>query len=330
MISMSRIFGVMPDGTEVRSVELRSGDMECEVITYGAAVRSLKVPDSSGTPVDVVLGYDFLDDYVTRSGRMGAVMGRCTNRISRGHICVGGRDYYLPKNRGEDHIHGGNRGFDKCVWEIGSVGDSSVTMHLDSPDGDEGYPGELAVDVTYTLDGKSLRIDYLAHAIGDTVCNLTNHSYFNLAGKGDIRDHRVSVLCDRYTETFPNGIPTGRISSVEGTRLDLRKRSSLSDVLGDGFDQNYMVDGQHTASVSCPSTGISMDVFTDMPAMQFYTAGGLKDGTLGKAGASYGKFSGMCFEAQYPPDAPNHPDFPSVELLDGQEFRHFTEYRFFQ
>ena len=326
---MSRVFGVMPDGTEVQCISIGSGEIECEVITYGAALRSLKVPDRNGSFVDVVLGYDSLEDYRTRSGRMGAVMGRCTNRISGGHINVGGKDYQLTLNRGKDHIHGGERGFDKRVWDVESLSDSSVTMHLNSPDGEEGYPGELDVRVTYSVNGMSLRIDYLAHANGDTVCNLTNHSYFNLVGKGDVSGHRVSVLSDSYTPSDPDGIPTGEIRSVGGTCFDLRKEPLMGDVLGDsGFDQNYILSDRHAASAFCDVSGISMDVFTDLPAMQFYTAGGLKDGTPGKGGMTYGRFGGLCFEAQFPPDAPNHSEFPSVMLRADEDYRHFVEYVF--
>ena len=319
----------MPDGTEVQCISIGSGEMECEVITYGAALRSLKVPDRDGSLVDVVLGYDSLEDYRTRSGRMGAVMGRCTNRISNGHISVAGKDYQLTINRGKDHIHGGMMGFDKRVWDVESVSGSSVTLHLNSPDGEEGYPGELDVRATYSVNGKSLRIDYLAHAKEDTVCNLTNHSYFNLAGKGDISGHRVSISSDSYTPTDSDGIPTGEIRPIGGTRFDLGEDILMDDVLGDsGFDQNYMLSGEHAVSVSCDASGISMDVYTDLPAMQFYTAGGLKDGTPGKGGMTYGRFGGLCFEAQLPPDAPNHPGFPSIGLGAGEDYRHFVEYTF--
>ena len=319
----------MPDGTEVQCIRFGSGDMECEVITYGAALRSLIVPDSRGSPVDVVLGYDSLEDYRTRSGRMGAIMGRCTNRISNGHIVVDGKDYQLTRNRGKDHIHGGETGFDKRVWDVESVSDSSVTLYLNSPDGEEGYPGELDVSVTYSVNGKRLRIEYLAHAIGDTVCNLTNHSYFNLSGKGDISDHTVHIHSGDYTPTDPDGLPTGEIKPLVCTRFDLRKTMRMGDVMGDtGFDQNYMLTDRHAATVYCPSSGIMLDVNTDLPAMQFYTAGGLKDGTPGKNGSVYGRFGGMCLEAQFPPDAPNHPEFPSVMLRAGEDYRHFVEYRF--
>ena len=259
---------------------------------------------------------------------MGAIMGRCTNRIAGGFITVNGERYVLSRNRGEDHMHGGERGFDKRVWEIKSLSDSSVTMHLFSGNGEEGYPGDLDVDVTYSLTGKGLRIGYLAHAHGDTVCNLTNHSYFNLSGKEGISDHEVSISSVSYTPSGPGGMPTGEISPVEGTCFDLRDGRLMSSFDDMAFDQNYMVSSETAASVRCGPSGITMDVLTDLPAMQFYTAGGLKDGTPGKGGAVYGRFSGLCFEAQYPPDAPNHPEFPSIELRAGEDYRHFVEYRF--
>ena len=322
-------FGEMPDGEAVRCIRLVSGRSSCEIITYGAAVRSLKVPSAKGEIVDILLGYDSLDQYRAVSGRFGAVMGRCANRISHGRLEIDGKVYQLPINRGEHHIHGGDRGFDKRVWSVSAVSESSVTLWLVARDGEEGYPGEMGVSVTYTLTEDSLRIEYLAHTDADTVCNLTNHSYFNLKGYGDVRDHEVSVLCGRYTVFGDAGIPTGEIAPVDGTRLDLRTPVLLSDALGDdGFDQNYMADSEHLAHVFCRESGISMDVFSDLPAVQFYTGNGIKDGTPGKDGSVYGRFSGMCFEAQYCPDSPNRPEFPSIVLKKDGEYRHFVEYRF--
>lgn len=318
----------MPDGDPVRCIRLVSGDCSCEVITYGAALRSLRVPSKDGM-VDVVLGYDSLEEYLNRSGRFGAVMGRCANRISHAFFELNGKSYELPKNRGEHHIHGGKVGFDKRNWSVSSVSGNSVTLWLVSPDGEEGYPGKMGVSVTYTLDGSTLRIDYLAHSDADTVCNLTNHSYFNLGGSGDITDHEVALYCSRFTPADSEGIPDGSIASVEGTRLDLRERRRLADIMGGGgFDQNFLTDSEKIASVWCSRTGITMDVVSDFPAVQFYTGNGIKADTPGKDGAVYSSFSGMCFEAQYCPDSPNRPEFPSVILGKDGEFRHFVEYRF--
>jgi len=324
-----RIFGETPDGEVVREIILRSESSECGIITYGAAVRFLKVPGRDGEAVDVVLGYDLLEDYLSRSGRFGAVMGRCANRISNASFVLNGERIEVTRNRGKHHIHGGARGFDKRVWDVSYVSESSVTLFLVSADGEEGYPGRMAVSVTYTLKGSCLRIDYLARCDSDTVCNLTNHSYFNLGGGGTVEDHIVSLACSRYTEQDGEGIPTGIILDVSGTCMDLRGGIRLGDVLADGgYDHNYISDSEHLAHVDCPSTGISMDVRSDMPAVQFYTGGGIAEGTPGKNGRTYGRFSGLCFEAQHSPDSPNRPEFPPVHLRAGDEFRRFTEYSF--
>jgi aldose 1-epimerase len=232
-------------------------------------------------------------------------------------------------NRGKHHIHGGNRGFDKRVWDIASMKDDSVTLHLTSSDGDEGYPGKLDAELTYILTEKSLRLEYLAQSDSDTVCSLTNHSYFNLGGTGTVEDHTVALPLERYTEADSEGIPTGRILPAEGF-YDLSSPVVIGDRLKEGsYDVNYLLDAKGTCALAyCPRTGIHMKVDTDMPALQFYTAGGLKDGTPGKNGAVYGRFSGMCFETQFCPDSPNRPEFPSCVLREGDEYRHTTVFSF--
>ena len=325
---MKREFGRI-DGTPVDAVRLECGEMSAEILTYGATLRSLTVPDINGTPVDTVLGYDSVDDYASRSGRLGATIGRFANRIGGASFPLGGKVYNITKNRGDHHIHGGNRGFDKRVWEISSLKDDSVTLRLTSPDGDEGYPGKLEAELTYVLTGKSLRLEYLAQSDSDTVCNLTNHSYFNLGGSDTVEDHTVALPLGRYTEADSEGIPTGRILPAEGF-YDLRSPSRIGDRLKEGgYDVNYLTDAKGTCALAfCPRTGIHMRVDTDMPAMQFYTAGGLKDGTPGKGGSVYGRFSGMCFETQFCPDSPNRPEFPSCVLREGEEYRHTTVFSF--
>ena len=325
---MKREFGRI-DGTPVEAVRLECGEMSTEILTYGATLRSLNVPDVNGAPVDVVLGYDSLEDYTSRSGRLGATIGRFANRISGASFPLGGKAYDVTMNRGKHHIHGGNRGFDKRVWEIASMKDDSVTLHLTSPDGDEGYPGKLDAELTYILTEKSLRLEYLAQSDSDTVCSLTNHSYFNLGGTGTVEDHTVALPLERYTEADSEGIPTGRILPAEGF-YDLSSPVVIGDRLKEGsYDINYLLDAKGTCALAyCPRTGIHMKVDTDMPALQFYTAGGLKDGTPGKNGAVYGRFSGMCFETQFCPDSPNRPEFPSCVLREGDEYRHTTVFSF--
>jgi len=325
---MKREFGRI-DGTPVEAVRLECGEMSAEILTYGATLRSLNVPDVNGAPVDVVLGYDSLEDYTSRSGRLGATIGRFANRISGASFPLGGKVYDVTMNRGKHHIHGGNRGFDKRVWEIASMKEDSVTLHLASPDGDEGYPGKLDAELTYILTEKSLRLEYLAQSDSDTVCSLTNHSYFNLGGTGTVEDHTVALPLERYTEADSEGIPTGRILPAEGF-YDLGSPVVIGDRLKEGsYDVNYLLDAKGTCALAyCPRTGIHMKVDTDMPALQFYTAGGLKDGTPGKNGAVYGRFSGMCFETQFCPDSPNRPEFPSCVLREGEEYRHTTVFSF--
>ncbi|MBO5519656.1 MAG: galactose mutarotase [Candidatus Methanomethylophilus sp.] len=325
---MKREFGRI-DGTPVEAVRLECGEMSADILTYGATLRSLNVPDVNGAPVDVVLGYDSLEDYTSRSGRLGATIGRFANRISGASFPLGGKAYDVTMNRGKHHIHGGNRGFDKRVWEIASMKDDSVTLHLTSPDGDEGYPGKLDAELTYILTEKSLRLEYLAQSDSDTVCSLTNHSYFNLGGTGTVEDHTVALPLERYTEADSEGIPTGRILPAEGF-YDLSSPVVIGDRLKEGsYDINYLLDAKGTCALAyCPRTGIHMKVDTDMPALQFYTAGGLKDGTPGKNGAVYGRFSGMCFETQFCPDSPNRPEFPSCVLREGDEYRHTTVFSF--
>ena len=325
---MKREFGRI-DGTPVEAVRLECGEMSADILTYGATLRSLNVLDVNGAPVDVVLGYDSLEDYTSRSGRLGATIGRFANRISGASFPLGGKVYDVTMNRGKHHIHGGNRGFDKRVWEIASMKDDSVTLHLTSPDGDEGYPGKLDTELTYILTEKSLRLEYLAQSDSDTVCSLTNHSYFNLGGSGTVEDHTVALPLERYTEADSEGIPTGRILPAEGF-YDLGSPVVIGDRLKEGsYDVNYLLDAKGTCALAySPRTGIHMKVDTDMPALQFYTAGGLKDGTPGKNGAVYGRFSGMCFETQFCPDSPNRPEFPSCVLREGEEYRHTTVFSF--
>ena len=323
-----RVFGEH-DGRPVELITIEDGDMRAEVLTYGATLRSLSVPDRDGAPVDVVLGYDRLEDYVSRSGRLGATIGRFANRISNASFTLGGKEYRLAANRGIHHIHGGNVGFDRRVWDVAEYSNDSVTLRLDSPDGDEGYPGNLRVYVTYTLTDGALRIEYLTRSDADTVCNLTNHTYFNLAGKGDVGDHEVALSMHRYTEADENGIPTGRILDADGF-YDLTEPAVLSERLSvKEYDLNYLTDSEgRCASVYCARSGITMETYTDMPAVQFYTGGGLKEGTPGKGGNIYGRNSGLCLETQFCPDSPNRPEFPSCILRKGECYRHWTEYRF--
>lgn len=322
---MKRIpFGTF-GGKEVEEILLDNGKISCSVLTYGCALRTLCVPDRDGKMTDVVLGYDSIEQYASLSGRMGAVIGRYANRIKDGRFQLNGETVQLSVNRPPNHIHGGNVGFDKKVWDVLDSSDSSVTLGYRSPDGEEGYPGNLEARVTYSLHGRSLSIRYEAVSDRDTVCSLTNHSYFNLSGKGDISDHSVMIRADRYTPSDPSGIPLGTIESVSG-HIDLRHPASMSS--GAAYDLNYMLsDGKGCAVCRSESTGIKMTVSTDMPALQFYTGDGLKD-AVGKKDMGISTRSGLCFETQFPPDAPNNPSFGSCILMKGQPYDHRTTFDF--
>ena len=313
-------------GKDVDEIILDNGTISCSVLTYGCILRTLNIPDRDGNPVDVVLGYDGIDDYRDRSGRLGAVIGRFANRISNASFPLNGRVVRVTENRPPNHIHGGNEGFDRKIWVIEGSDDDHVVFAYTSEDGEEGYPGRMDVRVTYSLEAMSLSIRYEAVSDSDTVCNLTNHSYFNLGGGGDITDHKVSIGAGRYTPSEA-GIPTGEIAAVSG-RMDLRGPKVLGDVMGDGYDDNYLLDPGGRCECSCGRTGIAMAVETDMPAVQFYTGGGLKDGTSGKNGRTIGRYSGLCFETQFCPDSPNHPNFPSSVLRKGERYDHLTVLRF--
>ncbi|TQS78933.1 MAG: galactose mutarotase [Methanomethylophilus alvi] len=323
-------FGMTSEGPADK-IDLEAGEISCSVITYGAALQSLTVPDREGFYTDVALGYQTASEYESRHGRMGAVIGRFANRIAYGRFPFEGRTVELSKNRGPDHIHGGFRGFDRRIWHIDESGEDHAVLSIRSADGEEGYPGNLEASVRYTVSEEGLRIDYLAHSDADTVCSLTNHSYFNLAGQGngDVSGHTLRIGASRYLPSGDRSLPTGEIVAVDGTPMDFREPRSLGARLRKygGYDCCYLLDGEDAAEVSCGDTGITMKLRTDLPALQFYTAEGLKPCT-GKDGASYGKRSGLCLETEFCPDTPNHGNFPSCVLHAGEEYRHYASFSF--
>lgn len=307
-----------------------------EIIPYAASIRALWVPDRDGRRVDVCLGYDTPEEYAGQGGCLGAVVGPYANRISNAKFVLNGREYVLPANEGRNCLHSGS-GFRHALWDLRAEGERSVVCSIDSPDGADGFPGDLHVEVAYTLDNGALAIDYRAVCDADTVLNLTNHAYFNLAGQagGRVDDHVVTLAASRFTPFLPDLIPTGEVREVAGTAWDLRRPTVLGDRLSHpdlaptrGFDQNFVLDGTRPAAiVSCPRTGITMTVETDMEGMQLYTAGGLSK-RKGKGGAVYGSAHGLCLETQHFPDAVNQPAFPSPILRVGEEFHSRTVYRF--
>ena len=320
------VFGTV-DGEEVYRITISANGFSACILTYGATLQSLKVP-FGGSTVDVVLGYDSLEEYMTRSGRLGAVMGRSANRISHGRLVIDGKVHPLTLNRGEHHIHGGNKGFDKKLWRIEEMQGDSVTLSLESPDGEEGYPGNQKASVTYSITENGLMIEYSASSDETTIFNPTSHAYFNLDGKGTVDGHTVTLHSDSYTPTDADGIPTGKIETVEGTKFNLTRPRLLSEMFRfTGFDNNYILKDKSFAAQVRGSNGLVMTVYTDMPALQFYTAEGLKE-TPGKNGTVYGKRSGLCLETQFCPDTPNHPNFPQCFLEKDEEFSSYTEFRF--
>ena len=337
-------FGITPFGEKVSLITLKNKSLSCEVITYGATIRSLMVPDRNGTPVDVVLGYDTLEEYRTKPGYLGATVGRFANRISHGHFSLNETEYQLACNDGKNHLHGGEVGFSHRVWNIESIQPDSVTLSLISPDGEEGYPGTLAAKVTYFLLGTSFIILYEATCDKDTICSLSNHSYFNLAGhhSGSVLSQEISIIADYFTPNAPSNIPTGKLEPVQNTPMDLRIPVPIGNrinnpfsqlVQSHGFDHNYVIHKGaglfHTAAyANCDKTGISMSVSTTLPGIQFYTANFINDGHIGKGGCLYGPRHAFCLEAQHFPDAPNHPDFPSAVLKAGEIYDHITSLTF--
>jgi aldose 1-epimerase len=342
-------FGNMVDGTPVDLYTLTNANgVEARVSNYGGTVVSLVVPDRNGAFEDVVLGFDTLEEYVEKSLYFGCIVGRYANRIAKGRFTLDGVEYTLAQNDGENHLHGGIKGFDKVVWQAKQFErDDAVGLELAylSKDGEEGYPGNLSVKVIYSLtDDDELKIEYSATTDRPTVVNLTNHSYFNLAGQvsRDILGHELTIYADRFTPVNGTLIPTGELRSVVGTPLDFSEPVAIGSRIeqdydqlrfGKGYDQNWVLDNPEgsltlAARVHEPTSGRIMEVYTTEPGLQFYS-GNFLDGTAtGKGGIVYHKRFGLCLETQHYPDSPNKPGFPSVVLRPGEEYVQTTVYKF--
>jgi aldose 1-epimerase len=343
-------FGKTPDGHEVSLYTLRNqSGMEVKIANYGATITSIRVKDRRGNFGDVVLGFDSLDGYIskTNTSYFGAIIGRYANRIAHGTFILDGHRYHVPINDGPNSLHGGLRGFDKRVWNARDVSTSrmpGLELRYLSRDGEEGFPGDLSVTVRCSLGGENdLHIDYSATTDKDTVLNLTNHSYFNLAGpaSGDILSHNLTLEADRFTPIDDKLIPTGAVESVAGTPLDFRKPTAIGVRItqnnqqlkfAKGYDHNFVLNhsGQElglAAKVEEPHSGRVMEVFTTQPGVQFYS-GNFLNGSVRGIGGIYNFRSALCLETQHFPDSPNHPNFPSVVLRPGEEFHSTTIYRF--
>jgi aldose 1-epimerase len=332
-------------GAPVELYTLSAGGSEARIATYGGAVVSLRVPDRSGQLVDVVLGFDTLEPYLAHRDFFGALIGRFGNRIAHGRFSLDGREHTLACNNGPNHLHGGPRGFDKLVWQARPAAQgSALELRHRSPDGEEGYPGNLDVTVVYTLDAQgALRIDYHATTDAPTVVNLTNHSYFNLAGQGSILDHELQIDAAHYLPTDAGAIPLGELRPVEHTPFDFRAPKPIGRdiqapdeqlrLASGGYDHCYVLDRPASglalaARVYSPASGIAMDVLTTQPGIQFYSGNFLDGSLVGKGGLRYQRHAALCLETQHFPDSPNQPQFPSTVLRPGEEHRHTTVYRF--
>lgn len=333
-------WGEVPGRGNVDLWVLKSNSLRVEVLTLGATIRSVFSRGKDGQEQDIVLGYDNLKGYVSDKRYLGTVVGRVANRIAGGCFVVDGKLYQLDINNGPNALHGGLEGFNKVIWLATAVEDGVQLSHT-SPDGDQGYPGEVQVSVTYTLKGETLTADYQARSTKTTPINLTNHSYFNLAGQGaaNIYDHQVSISAQSYLPVNDTSIPTGEVRAVEGTPFDLTEPAligpRLKEVPGPGFDHNFCLSSpgdtcaeRPAARVYHPASGRVLEVSTSQPGVQFYTANFLDGSITGKGGARYGKHSSFCLETQNWPDAVNQASFPDCLLRPGEEYRHVTRFTF--
>lgn len=333
-------FGLTADRREVELWTLRAGQYAAQVLTYGGVLRSFTVPASEGSR-DIVLGCETLEQYETQDKYLGALVGRVANRIGGASFDLNGKTYPLAANNGPNCLHGGIRGFNQAVWEAGEENGALVLSHT-SPDGEEGFPGTLKVRVTYTLTADGvLTLDYRAESDADTLCNLTNHSYFNLLGHahGSLEGQRIQVWADAITETDADSTPTGVLLPVDGTPFDLHRPAEFLKglamehpqlTLGNGYDHNFVLSRQPRSPMRLAARvtggGLCLECYTTQPGLQLYTANYL-DGTPGKGGAAYGPRSAFCLETQAWPDAIHHAAFPSVVLRAGESYHHTTAYR---
>jgi aldose 1-epimerase len=342
-------FGSLADGTGVDLWTLENDGIRLRVLSYGGIVQGLEVPDRRGRWANVSLGFDNLDDYVAKSPYFGAVIGRYGNRIAGGRFTLDGTTYRLPANDGPNSLHGGDLGFDKRVWDVEPFrrgADTGLTLRRVSPDGEMGYPGTLTVRVDYTLTARrEFRVDYEATTDRATVVNLTNHTYFNLAGEGSgtVHDHRLRIDASRYTPVDATLIPTGDLARVARTPFDFRLGKPIGEdlrqgheqiLLGQGYDHNFVLDKgitgqpQKAVTVTEPTSGRVMTIATTEPGLQFYS-GNFLDGTLkGTSGRVYRQGDGFCLETQHFPDSPNRPGFPTTVLRPGGTYRSSTVHSF--
>ena len=332
-------FGQLPDGKQAHLYRLRCGSLEAAITDFGATLVSLLVPDKDGHLDDVVLGFDSAADYAASSAFLGATVGRNANRIAGGSFTLNGRTYTLEQNNNGNNLHSGSASYAFRLWKVAELTESAIRLTLESPDGDQGFPGNAHIQVTYALEAPgTLRITYEGSCDADTVFNMTNHSYFNLAGHGHPEQamaQTLSVAADTFVHVDENAIPTGQLAQVEASPMDLRKVKVIgSDVDADfsqitlmaGYDHCYVVFSSPCAVLSDPLSGRTMQVVTDCPGVQVYTANEL--GIVGKAGIFYPDRSAVCLETQYYPDAVHHPHWPQPIFKAGEKYFSETRYIF--
>lgn len=345
----SETFGIMPKGDTVKAYTLsNTNGMKVKILNYGGVIQSLKVPDKNGHKTDVVLGLDSLAQYIEESPYFGALIGRYGNRIADGQFTLEDSTYHLKKNDGPNSLHGGEEGFDKKIWKtepFETDSTSGLTLTYSSPDGEEGYPGTLDVEVTYTLTAdNALHIDYKAHTDKTTVVNLTNHAYFNLSGgKGTVDDYKMMINADRYLPVDSTLIPTGELESVENTPMDFNASTKIGKRIDDddkqlklasgGYDHCWVLDtdtnlDKVAAKVYDPDSGLKMKVYTTEPGIQFYSGNQLDGNITGKYNHTYGKHSALALETEHFPDSPNQSSFPSTKLEPDEDYHSQTIYKF--
>ena len=344
---VNRPFGSLQDGRSVELFLLRNENgFEASITPYGGTVTSIMAPDRAGGFEDVVLGFDDLDGYLGPQPHFGAVIGRFANRVGGGRFTLDGRDFVLHCNDGNNHLHGGRSGFDKALWKARpGPGALELTLEYVSRDGEEGYPGRLEATVTYAVKpDNELRIDYHCTTDKPTHVNLTNHSYFNLAGagRGDVLDHLLTIVAEKFTPVDRTSIPTGELREVAGAPMDFRSSRAVGEriddkdeqlQIGSGYDHNFVLSRRGrepslAARVFEPTSGRVMEVLTTEPGIQFYSANFLDGSIKGKGGVAYERRCALCLETQHFPNSPNRPEFPSTILRPGEEYRSTTVYRF--
>ena len=328
---MERIpFGTLPDGGQAELCILSTPKVRLTVSTLGATIVSLSLPDRYGVWKDVVLGFDTPDEYMTQPGNLGATIGRYAGRIGGGQFPLNGKTVQLDRNRGRHTIHGGPVGFHQKLWTVTELSQQALELELVSPDGDQGFPGTLTSRIRYSLEDDTLTLDIAASSDADTVCSITNHTYWNLAGheSGTIDGHILCVAAESCLETDADTIPTGAYLPLAGTPLDLRQPTRLRGIEADHTFLLAADGGDPAARLQDPESGRWMELSTDLPGVQVYTGNHLPQTLPGKGGAVYGPRGGVCLEPQSYPDSPNHPHFPSTLLRAGREMRHQIRWHF--